>query len=976
MLLPAPVLALLLLFAPALPAQKIDYPKVPKPVSVEAPPAVEAPVAPAPAPPSHWDTPGAAGLDPRVVEVFREFEAEQDRGPEARRRYLERLRGFGLDAPREAALYALKSLQVEMVELGAALLEFVGEPDDATELVSTAAGIGSVATATTCLEVALRLNGGWLPARAVRLLDHPERGVRAAVEARLGRLADDSFQAPLLQALRFGRDHDSRLRAARLLRTYRAVPDVRRALLETLRDPSVPVAFEAADSLAGEADDPSRALLRQDLLASEPGITQAYLAYALLRQMEISGSLLVDAALLAKLRGSLSEPDLFLSGVCAACLAEYLFRSTDLETLRPSEGAILHALVKAVGGMSFYPQYSRFSEIGELSLSRVTGEDFRHLKRDAWLRWYAEHYLEFQPVRGLLLVTEADLPRLRVSWRRGGGEARCLSGPLAADPSAVTRWLGRGGLTRLLERIEAARLLEALVLPGTYGPAGAADAARIEIVAGAQRKPLTFRGDSAAAWLPSLLDDLDIFFAELAWEALLPVDGRQDAVVARLEAWDVADAEGRRRFDLALTAERILALDDATLLAWCRRLAADPAYAELTDLALARAFLSEVPHRSADPDLARELLDAGLRRPDAALAAELVDRLAELSEPLRTDLLLRGLLALGPEVAAERLGDPRLPVRVAAARALGSAGGAGKDALLAALGDANALVVQMAARSLGQLGDPEVLPQLLALTRPELSRGVRSEALWALGQIADPDCLATVAACCGADQDPAIRLAAIQALGRMSGTGVDSAFAELFPAFAGGSLELAYERALTSRGAGVARSILRPWFLAADPVVAARGAILAGRLGDPEAAERLILLLPDTPHDQELLAALVAVTGVDRRSTPDPAGVLAAWWGENGRLGAAYWLERAAANAGFELPEEFDRAEQVAPSEAVAALVAVLEGGPASLRPLVGYFLTRLTGLDGPAFRSDTPQETVQAAARAWREWKPAPGAR
>jgi HEAT repeat protein len=976
--------ALLILAAsalvPVLPAQhRIDYPKPRKQPPAEKPAELEAtakqeeaaePVAPAV--PGHWETEAAAGLDPRVVQVLREFEALETRGDEVRRAYLDRLRGFGLDGPRDAALHGLGSSDEPTVALCAELLEYVGEPDDAAPLVSTAAAIGSVPVATSCLEVALRLNGGWLPARALRLLDHPKRGVRAAAEARLGRLPHETYVAPLLQALRFGRDHDARLRAARLLRAFHGQPEVRRALLEALLDASVPVAFEVADTLAGEADEEARALLRQDLLATPPGLQQAYLWYALLHQQEILDQLLVDAELLAPLRDALREADLFLSGAAAACLAEYLFRSTDLDSLRELEVEILHGLVKAVGGLTFYPQYARFSELGEKSLSRITGEDFSHLERSAWLAWYTQSERGFRAVRGQLRVTDADLPRLSIAWQQADGEFRCLAGRDTGHATAAVRTLGELGMVRLLERIERAQLLDVRVLPGIYGSPTQDFRARVAIEVGLQRKPLTFRGESAAEWLPGLLRDLDEIYDGLSWQALAPPASPRAFVLDWLARWDATDAEERRLLELELTRLRAAELDAEVLSAWCATLEADPGLAALWDVELGRLFLALVPAHTSRPELARQLLDAALRRPDLSLAPDMIDGLADLAEPLRSELLQRGMLALGPGVSAEAMGDERLAVRVAAARSLGRAGEAGKSALLAALGDPDALVVQMAARSLGQLGDADVVPRLLPLTGRESSKGVRTEALWALGELGDPAALDAVSACCGLENEASVRMAAVQALGRLRGEEVDAAFGQLFPIFSDGELELSWARAAEGRGAAAARAILRPHLEAPDPVVAERAAVLAGRLGDPDAVGPLMRLLNSVPHDVELLGALVTSTGVDFRTTPDPAGVYAAWWSENGLLEPAYWLERAAANAGILLPEAFDLADQVPPARAAAELVGLLENGPEHLRPLASYFLHRVTGLDAPAVRPDSSYEAVRGAAQRWREWSAA----
>lgn len=939
--------------------------ELPSPPAGQPQAKTQEPAAPA-APSAFW------GPEPsRIEEVFVRFERLAEITEATVRAYLDELRGFGLGS-RDTALRALASPHPPSVALAARLLEAVGKAEDADALVEASGVAGEVEAAGACLEAAARLTGGWLPERAVRLLDHPQRNLRAVAEARLQRLPHPTHVAPLLQSLRYGRDADVRVRAARLLRSFRGQEDVRAALRDGLADPSVPVSFEAAETLAGTGRPEDVAWVRGQILATPPGGEQAYLLYALLRQQQTLDFLLVDEELLPRLRVALREPDLFLSGAAAAALAEYHFRSDSEEGIGALERDVVHALVRSVAGVTFYPQYARFSPLAEASLRRITGEDFAGQDRSAWLKWLVEGRETFRAVRGVLALGPADLPRVRVTWRSGTDPARTLAGAEVAGEDlgpagAAVRWLGPRDVERLVAALEQAGILDVQVLPGTYGPAEDEVASEVEVAAGARRKRLAFRGAAAAGWLPALLSALEDQWRGSAWQLLAATDSGTAFVQKHLGEWDAAGPEERRQLAVAWTRGRTRELSDTALEAWCSHLAAEPGLDASWNLALAAELLAEIPRRAESRAAALALLQAGLRAADASLLEPFLESAGELAEPLRSDLLLEGLLRFPLDtVAASARSDERLSVRVAALRALGRAGGAGGDVLLASLGDPNPLVVRMAVRSLAEAGLREAVPQLVSLAEPGRPKEVRKEALWALGQLGSPEGVAVLAVA-ARDEDAGVQLAAIGALGRVGGAAAEAAFAELFPLFCGTALEAPFLRALEGRGAGATRAVLRGHLEALDPAVARRAALHSGRLGDPAAAPFLVAMIPESPRDEELLDALAAALCADFRHTPDPAGVYTAWWRDHSRRPPAEWLAQAAAEAGITLPPGFDRREGAA--AAGKALLELLETGPAYLRPAAAYYLEQVTGLDAPALYGSTPKPVVQQLAQGWRAW-------
>jgi len=191
--------------------------------------------------------------------------------------------------------------------------------------------------------------------------------------------------------------------------------------------------------------------------------------------------------------------------------------------------------------------------------------------------------------------------------------------------------------------------------------------------------------------------------------------------------------------------------------------------------------------------------------------------------------------------------------------------------------------------------------------------------------------------------------------------------ASLFPSFAGTQLEESFCRALSSSGAGLARTVLFPHLEAPRPGLAHRAAVQAGRLADPASAPFLIGSLGQDPRNEETLAALAACLAVDFTSMPDPAGVYTAWWRDHAGDPAGQWMVMASGDAGFFLPEGF--AQSSDPVAGVTALLEILEKGPGILRPASSFWLERLTGEDAPAVTSITPSALVSRAARDWKAW-------
>lgn len=917
---------------------------------------------------SFWgETPNRAE---RVFVDLEAADADDALDADLMRRSLEALQGMGLRT-RDTALRALESPHMPSVTLAAQLLRSVGdrEKDDARLLVEVASGVGNVAVAGECLDAALVISGG-LPGRTVDLVGHPRRNLRSLAEGRLRANPDPEFVPGLIRYLEHGRDADVRTRAARLLGDYTEVAEARDALREAVGDESVKVAFTAAEALAGEATEAERDYLRARIDELETGPELAYLLYALLRQQESAGELLVDAALAERLRPLLSVRDHFLSGAAAAVIAEHVYRSDIEKDLEELQRNLPRVLVRAVGGVEFYPQYARFSPLAEQSLRRISGQDFPERDRRAWVEWYAANRDSITLVRGRMDLDPEDLPSLAVRWFDADTPPRGLAGLAApgVDVGASGRLLGAQGVKRLEELLRGTAVLDASVLPGTYGLPEDPIRVGVEVRVGARRKPMRFRGASGTGWLPNLLKGFDAMYRGQGWQVL---GSGPDAAAFLAEAvpqWDGADEAQRARLLAGWHGERVSALSAEeldTLSAW---LLEHDAYAQGWPLDNARLALARLPEYRAAPEHAERVLDAALLHHGVDAGPVLVEACMRLEQPRRSELMARGFQALGASAAIAALEDERLAVQVAAVRSLADAGPEVVPVLLELLPAGDPLVVRVALESLGEIADPRALPAVQQLAAPGQPRELRRSAVAALGgfgEAIDLDLLLAAAQ----DQDVALRLAALDALRRIPGGEADAAFGLILPRYVGTTLESSFVHAVEMRGAALARTVFRRYLDDANPAVARRSAIHAGRLGEPAAVPALLERLPVSPTDRELLQALAQSTCADYRTMPDPAGIYEVWWRDHQRDDPSLWLVDALEGRGFALSEHFVEGSGASRETIVRDLLVVLETGPKHLRAAVCVHLTALTGIDQRAMSVGLPLAVVQEAAQPWRDW-------
>lgn len=906
-------------------------------------------------------------------EIFRDFEMARRNTDVVHKRTLNQLRDLGLNT-KPAALKALNSTYPPTVVIAAELLEWVGDPEDAETIVSASFQAPDTTSVNACLTCAMKLGNGRLPANAVKLLDHPRRPVRTLAESRLGEAKSEEYLPKLLQFLNYGRDKDLRLRAARLLSQYPEVEEVRAGLRKTLAEDSVEIAMVAIHTLQGAGSEEDIAWLEKELLVAKTTLEAGYLAYGLVELQDQRPELIMNPGLESRLRFLLDDSDLFVSGAAAAALAELAFRIDLVGSQAELDRKLPLFLVRAVGGVIFYPQYSTFAPLAERSLRRITGEDFRGEDGSAWIRWLQANQEGFRLVRGRLDVNEETVSRLRLAWsQRDNVAPRVLVGPNAAW-NYGDRVLGTQDLAKLQRALEDAHLLDASVLPGSYGLPDAALSASFDISMGTQRKMVKYRGRAGAGKVQPLLALVTELDHKTAWQSLASRDelGHQ-FVLEHLEEFDRLDpGEARNAALLGLMRDRLSSLDPVSLRNWVKELRNMPDLSGVWSEELAQDFfavaLREAP---ADALFATQILDLALTSPKEENLPGHVEAIMALEQPAASLLLESALAHYPPEDLAPTLADARVEVRLATVIALASAESASAPALLRqALNDSDFQVQQRALRGLGHLApaDEESFQALLAFSQPGTPQDLRNEALWGLGRLGRQEAVSTLAEA-AQDSEMTVQVAGLDALGRVGGRAADTALSQLFSSFAAGPLESSYLRAVMSEGAARARSILRPNLLSEDPFVANRAAILAGSLGDPAAAPSLMAMLPASPRDPELLEALATTLCTDYRRLPDPAGTYAAWWEKHRSVSPVMWLQKPAADAGYALSPAFTDPQRVSTRTSAAVLLDLLVNGPTWMRPAAAYYLEALSGRDAPVILARTPKAEVERRAAVWREW-------
>ncbi|MDE0586467.1 MAG: hypothetical protein OSB63_07595 [Planctomycetota bacterium] len=946
---------------------QLDLPPAPKPAPAETEPAVTGPKEA-----DASQLPAGFFVNPanKVEVLFNDFEAEEKITTSDYSRYLEKLRSFGLSS-RATALKALFSDHARSVELAAEILEWVGQLADAEQLINAASIAANIDAVSKCLYSATSLQGGNLPPLAASLLDHPRRQVRTLIESRLGESLQEEYLPKFIQFIEFGRDSDLRLRAARLLTLYSNNSEARQALRKALNDKSVSVALQAVIALVGEASEIETSALRQEFVDANNDIEASYLLFGLLQAQENRSESVLDSSLEPRMREMSQRKDIFISAIASAGLAEQLFRSQLLESLKGLEEQLIYNLVRAVGGIDFYPQYARFSNLAQGSLRRVTGESMLGEPASAWVKWFEANKNNLELVRGRIDIAPLDLPRLRVSITQANGDAKVLCGNSAPFVYG-NRMIGSAGQSQVFAMLNEYSILKATIHPGDLGLGTAPLNLTLEVTLGEQRKVLRFRGSAGDPWLSQLVADFNEIYADTGWQTLASsgADGLA-FIMQHLDEFDssLLDPTSRGQLLLDLSEGRMAALDDVALLAWLAELSQLPQREQLWTPSMSTELYAIAQARSANFDVASTCIKLALVDTSSALFATAIDAALSQQEGLRDASCEMVLKRYPLEQLHLALSDSRELVRLSAINSLNSRGVTAASIIETALGDESINIVHAALHSLGELRVAGSLLAVNAFVGAEYDDTTRSIALKTIGAIGDVSSLQLLSET-SRDFSAVVRAASIEAISEIDGEEATTLLSELFADFAGTPLESSFQYALFMRGAAACRLVLRPYVLdSSNAELSHRAVIIAGLAGEPAAAPSLMQLLAEQPRSVEILNSLVSATGSDNRRQLLPAGVYIAWWEANSYELPRNWLRNGLIASGFELDEFFDDPTRCATNLSVEQLLNGLQSGPVRLRALCAYFLFNLTGVDAPVILDGTPDAELLRRAQPWQDW-------
>ena len=238
-----------------------------------------------------------------------------------------------------------------------------------------------------------------------------------------------------------------------------------------------------------------------------------------------------------------------------------------------------------------------------------------------------------------------------------------------------------------------------------------------------------------------------------------------------------------------------------------------------------------LPPRVFEPDPAAVLLDEVRQSPPQTRAARLLDEARMNDEPSWFVAWLHGLLDISPP-------KTRGPWEIA--EDLENLGTEAVPPLIAALNGSSKRVRQMAAETLGLIGDPRAAGPMAEALKDDFL-WVRTNAAEALGRIEDRSAIPALVAALG-DPMPEVRRAAARALGVLGGSDAVPALL-LAMKDADSSVRVAAAGALAAIGDPRALPVLIEDLARDEPQVAEAAAEALAVLADPQAAAPLTAAL-------------------------------------------------------------------------------------------------------------------------------------
>jgi len=838
-----------------------------------------------------------------------------------------------------------------------------GRPEDADLVCQRMLGRLPVSAGVQLLDLLVRSD----PVRAspkflAELLDHPHVGVRIEAQRRL----TEDLSSPhgsgdstssrtdyvhLLEPALGSKRADTRQRAVEILARVED-PAATEVLLAHVADASANVVAAVTDALAGRTDpDLDSRLLGIAFRERWVLRTGACAVLALVEREDRQLRPILDASNVEPLLAGLESGDPFLAGSCAVGLAGIGFRSRDAAATPWLDQAVIDRLVATVSGKTFHSDLAALTPPAMRRLELLTGQTFGS-DGPRWIEWWVQSREGFFARRAWLDVRPEDVGRISVRYDEGSQLSTkfTLLGP--ENESSVDRAgiLGHAAIeeTVRLDPAQARDLVLALEteglfgpekLPGLRGPRGGRERT-LQILVGNRGKSFSFGADASEPWFEratALARDLldrnrwqrypdpahhtspyELWIEQSPWwaETHTPAERALRMKSLVLAALPARPESGRD--------EGIAELERA----YAEAAAAEPAdFPTLTKLLATEPFWAERPRRilalclqsaRASGAVGEEGAPAPATPPEvpADRGRALVDLVIEHFPDVPTEEIARIFSACGIAFAQTMAVDPRVPIRVAAARALlvPAGSGAGEPAeltpetlaiLMHLLNDPASSVEVAAVEALGQHRVESARTELIVRARLGVPE-VRAAALRAIGHLRGElvlDALSLAAA----DPDPSIRLAAAQGLADLADPGTASLLIELLGDGEGTPTVEPARAGLEALGASAHDALLRVVHSTSH-----RGrreaALILARQCVPESASVLISMLSTSPRDAHLASELCVLTATDLRGERDPASAWWGWWDGVVHDDATAWFLAALARAGANPPTEADLA--------------------------------------------------------------------
>lgn len=779
------------------------------------------------------------------------------------------------------------------------------------------------------------------------LLAHPLVGVRIEAQKRLiehigsAASAEDSADpVSLLEHMLAAKSADTRQRAIELLARVDD-PRVTDLLLTRIADPSANVIAAVADALAArEGSDIDLRLLGTAFRERWVLRTGACAVLAIVEREDRELRPILGDSNVEPLLAGLQSGDPFIAGACAVGLAGIGFRTRDTVATPWLDQNVVDRLVATVSGKTFHSDLAALVPGALSRLELLTGQSFGS-DGPRWVEWWIQSRERFFALRAWLEVRPEDVGRISVRYVEGGAQGAkfTLLGP--ENESSIDRVgiLGHAAVeeTVRLDPSQAKDLVLALESEGLFGPekmpglrgSRGTSERTVQIQVGGRGKSFSFGSGASEPWFERTaalaLDLLDrnrwqrfpdpsrhlspheLWLEQFAWWsephteaeralrmkslvlAALPsrVDGGRDEGVAELErAYGQADCAEPADF-------AILTMLLGSESYWAER------SRRLLDLCLRSARAAGAIGEEGTPAATPEAVPVERGR-------VLVDLMDERFPSAPAEELARIFSACGSAFAQTMASDRRVPIRIAAARALLAQVEASPETLtilMRLLGDPVTGVEVAAIEALGLHRVASARTELIVRARLGVPE-VRAAALRAIGRVGGElvlDALSLAAA----DRDPAIRLAAAEGLADLADPASASLLIEMLGDGDGTPTVEKARAGLEALGPAAHEALLR---VVHSPTHGGRreAVLILARQGVPESASVLISMLSTSPRDAHLASELCVLTGTDLRAERDAPGAWWSWWDGVVHDDATAWFLAALARAGADPPTKAD----------------------------------------------------------------------